>query len=208
MTVFEEACYLSNKQWVDSLPSEFEPYEFSKKHEKRMAVLFDKMRGDKYHRFTRKATTALIAAIIAMSVTITAFAVPATRDFLIHNFFDHSAYQLVNAEPNEVTDELIIGYIPEGFELTNETKNKTEYTVDYINDSNQWFSISKFSLNVNTDFDTENYSYKVTEYNGIKYINYYNHSINGYIWNDGKNIFEIVANLSTEEVFNIVISIK
>lgn len=68
MDVFKEAVILSCENWVNSIELPIEKHVFSKKFEKNMSILFDKMRGDKYHKFTRKTTRFLIAAAIILSL--------------------------------------------------------------------------------------------------------------------------------------------
>ena len=208
MSVFEEACYLSNQRWISSLPEEFEPLEFSKRHQKQMRILFDKMRRDKYHRFTKRATLALIAAIIAISMTITAFAIPSTREFIIHKFFEYSTYSVVGGEANTV-DNIKIGYIPEGFEKTSDYKDDS--MLDYIYkslDNLSWFEIRKTMLNQNTDFDTQQYHYEEVKYNNTTYIYYKNNSTKGYIWNNSNYVYVVSGNISKEVLFNIALSVS
>ena len=204
MSVFEEACYLSNQRWTSSLPLEFEEIKFSKQHEKRMRILFDKMRRDKYHRFTKKVTISLIAAILIVSMTITAFAVPASRDFIIHKFFDHSTYTVVNGEHNEV-GEITVGYIPEGFEKTYEYHDESGIVYTYkLND--YWFDLRITSLNIMTDFDTETKQYKNITYNGTDYIVYENKYTKGCLWNNGNYTYLIIGNISEETILKIAFS--
>ena len=206
MSVFEEACYLSNQRWIASFPKEFEAIEFSKQHEKRMRILFDKMRRDKYHRFTKRATIALIAAILIISMTITAFAIPASRDYIIHKFFDHSTYTVVNGEHNEV-GEITIGYIPDGFEKTYEYIDDTERIHTYTA-NNEWIEISKMSLGLKTDIDTESNNYREIIYNNKTYLSYDNKTSNAFIWNDGNFEYVITSsNLSNDILLKIADSV-
>ncbi len=207
MSVFEEACYLSNQRWTSSLPLEFEEIKFSKQHEKRMRILFDKMRRDKYHRFTKKVTISLIAAILIVSMTITAFAVPASRDFIIHKFFDHSTYTVVNGEHNEV-GEITIRYVPEGFEIIDQYKDEKVSYIEYQDANEDWFQVRKMSLTLKTDIDTESYNYKNIFYNNKLYISYQNDSSKAFIWNDRKYEYTITGNVSNDLLLKIADSIS
>ncbi len=206
MSVFEEACTISNRRWAASLPTELEAVEFSKQHQKRMNILFDKMRRDKYHRMTRKATIALIAAILFISMTVTAFAIPATREFIIQKFFDHSQYSVVNGEQNEVSN-IEIGYIPAGFNLLNDYNGSLDKILHYKTADNKWFDISKTTLKSNIVFDTETYSHEEFVENGIEYIIYYDGDMTGCIWNNKGFIYDISGNISKDELIKIALSI-
>ncbi len=207
MSVFEEACYLSNQRWIASFPAEFEAIEFSKQHEKRMRILFDKMRRDKYHRFTKRATIALIAAILIISMTITAFAIPASRDYIIHKFFDHSTYTAAEGEHNEV-GEITIGYIPEGFEIIDQYKAENVAYYEYQNKQKDWYQVKKTSVGSTADFDTEKQKYESVTKNGIVYIIYIDNNSIGCIWNNVKYTYIITGNISKELILKIAYSVN
>lgn len=207
MNVFEQACAISNSRWADSLPYEFETYEFSKQHQKRMKTLFDKMRGDKYHRFTKRVTALLIAAAILISMTITALAIPVTRKYIINNLFDHSLYTVLEAEETEL-EGFEIDYIPEGFELEEEQVNDAVISKSYKNSDGRWFDVLQYSIDDTIDFDTENRPYEEIEINGITYIYCHDNYVESCIWNDGVHIFSLSGNISKDELIKIVQSIK
>ncbi len=203
MSVFEEACFLANQSWVDSLPTEFKEVVYSKKHERYMNNLIDKMRGNRYHRFTRRVTVALIAAVIFVSMTVTAFAVPATRDFIIERFFDHSTYSVVNGEYSEV-EGITVGYIPEGFEKTYENNENNQILLEYKSITNNWFNIKKYPSDQVLDFDTELYDYEKIKIDGLDIIHFYNEKMNGYLWNNNKEIYVVNGNIDEEELIAII----
>ncbi len=202
MSVFEEACYLSNQRWVASLPTEFEPIQFSIKHEKAMKILFDKMRGGRYHRLTRRVTAALIAAILIVSMTITAFAIPASRDYIIHKFFERSMYSVVNGEHTEVED-IKIAYIPAGFEVIDHYIDESTAYYEYQNANKDWFQVKKMSLYLKTNIDTEKNNYQVINYKSKSFISYISDNSNAFIWNDGRYEYTITGNLSNEILLEI-----
>ena len=82
MTNFEKACLMSCEKWVSSF-SVKDDFVFSKSFDKRMDILTDKMRNNKYHRMSRKTMRVLIVAAIILSFATTAFAIPSTRKYLI-----------------------------------------------------------------------------------------------------------------------------
>lgn len=198
MTPLEEACNISLKRWVDSLPDNIEPYKFSKKHERRMKVLFNKMRGGRYHSITTKATVLLVAAILIFAMAVTAMAIPYTREFIIEKFFDHSTYTVVGGEYSEIGD-IEIGYIPEGFALIDiyngdETTRKSYRS--YLDDN--WFDIKITLANQDSYIDTEKYSFQEIKTAKRQYTYYHNDIYNGIIWNNGNMVFNIYGNTNTQ----------
>ncbi|HAQ63107.1 MAG TPA: hypothetical protein DCR23_01455 [Ruminococcaceae bacterium] len=198
MTPLEEACAISLKRWVDSLPDDIEPYQFSKKHKRRMKVLFNKMRGGRYHSITTRATVLLVAAILIFAMAVTAMAIPYTREFIIEKFFDHSTYTVVGGEYSEIGD-IEIGYIPEGFEIYEVFNGKATKIISYKSKSNDmWFDI-KFSLaNQDSYIDTEKYSFQEIKTAKRQYTYYHNDIYNGIIWNNGNMVFNIYGNTNTQ----------
>lgn len=198
MTPLEEACAISLKRWVDSLPDNIEPYQFSKKHERRMKVLFNKMRGGRYHSMTSKATIVLVAAILIFAMAVTAMAIPYTREFIIEKFFDHSTYTVVGGEYSEIGD-IEIGYIPEGFEIYEVFSGKTTKRMSYKSKSNDmWFDIKLSLANQDSYIDTEKYSFQEIKTAKRQYTYYHNDIYNGIIWNNGNIVFNIYGNTNTQ----------
>ena len=210
MTPLEEACAISLKRWVDSLPDEFEQYEFSKKHNRRMKVLFGKMRGGKYHHLTKRSTIVLVAAILLLTMTITALAIPASREFIIEHFLDHSTYSVVGGEYSEIGN-IEIGYIPYGFKKTYEMIGKSEYILSYTSlNEEKWFDIRVIQNKDDVLFDTEKNREQIVYGKTTKYIVYYDNSLNhrGILWNYNSFSYSIVGSITTEEQIKIADSIK
>lgn len=210
MTPLEEACAISLKRWVDSLPDNIEPYQFSKKHERRMKVLFNKMRGGRYHSITTRATVLLVAAILIFAMAVTAMAIPYTREFIIEKFFDHSTYTVVGGEYSEIGD-IEIGYIPEGFEKNYEFNGSKEYiAIFYSTSSEKWFNICISPSIHPIYYDTEKYKDSIIIGRFNKYVKYYDKDYNyyGLIWNIQPFSFRIVGSITTDEEIKIAESIK
>ena len=72
MTTFEKAVQLSLETWVDSLPepNDIPMYEFSKRHNRKMKRLINKMRGDRYHLLTSTEERVLNAVIMLILVFV------------------------------------------------------------------------------------------------------------------------------------------
>ena len=203
MSNFAQAVSIMNDRWLDSL-EELEDYEPSKKHVRAVKRICDKMRGGKYHRFTRRATALIIAAAILLSAGTVVVANEATRDYIIQRFKEFSIYRV---EPtNEVNvEEIEIGYIPEGFKETERVESEYVYFIEYRN-GDKAFSVNKFVINAETYYDSEEKSNKTVEHNGIEYIIFYSNNDVGIIWNNGKYSFKIEGNLSEQDMINIAFS--
>lgn len=208
MNNFEEACMLSNEDWINSLPTEIEPYKFSKYHNKQMDKLFNKMRNNKYHKFTKNTTKAIIAAALISSMTITAFAIPQSREFIIKKLFNHSVYVIKDTSDAEFVSSITVGYIPDNFTLKEKYESDDVYSCEYWNGDN-FVVIFKYTLDNKINFNTEKYKYTEIEINNISYILYDLESDScGVIWNNGGYIYTIKGNISSEELIKIASKIE
>ena len=62
MNNFEKACELSLNDWLATIPDIVPEAEYTDKHEKWLKKLFNKMRDNRYHRFTTKTVKVLLIA--------------------------------------------------------------------------------------------------------------------------------------------------
>ncbi|MDE6863181.1 MAG: hypothetical protein K2J41_02210, partial [Eubacterium sp.] len=143
MNNFAKACMLSNEDWINSLPTEIEAYEFSKHHNRQMNKLFSKMRKDKYHKYTKNTLRVLIVAALISSMTITAFGIPQSREFIIKKLFNYSTYTIKNTSSSEYVSDIMVGYIPENFVLKEHYESHDVYSYEYWNGEN-FVIISKY----------------------------------------------------------------
>jgi hypothetical protein len=207
MSKLEEACLLSCEEWVNSFECETD-YQFSKAFEKKIDVLFDKMRNDRYHRFTRRTARALIIVAIILSFATTVFAIPTTREYIIKKFSNHSTYAVVDSSNFENVEDLRVEYVPNGFEKSNELISDSLINVDYEY-GEKWFSISKNNLDAEINFDTESNEYEKITDNDISYIVHNsNDKCCEIIWNNGQNIYTINGNILKEELLKIATNVE
>lgn len=206
MNNFEKACRLSNAQWVNSLPKEIDGYAYSARHNRRMNKLFSKMRDNRYHRLTKGAARALVIAAIILSLSVTAFAIPGSRTFIIEKFSEYSLYKTEEENFQKHSKNLECGYVPEGFSVYQEHKDENGfvYIIEYRSDNDGWYMVEAADLNATVSFDTELYDSEETEYNGIKYVLYKsNEENNGAVWNYGGQIYKISGSITSEEILEI-----
>lgn len=122
-----------------------------KKNELISAIVGKKSKS--VRRMMKPIKILLIAAIIIVLLAVGSLGY-AQYKYNIFNFSDHSIINFSHTENNKVND-LKTGYIPDGFVLNSESKNKYEYTKEYAKD-NEFFIITKLTtyneININTEY--------------------------------------------------------
>lgn len=204
MNNFNDACTLSCDDWLNNFSESYE-CDFSKTFEKEMQRLVDKMRNDKYHKFTRKTMSALIIAAVVLSFATTAFAIPSSRKYIIEKFTDHFSYAVIEPDNIDIVEDIIVGYIPEGYEKRNEYIFEKEISQEYQRDD-EWFIISKNTIETEINFDALDTESKTID--GTKYLFFVTDSTNGVIWNDSLYVYSVSGKINKEELIKIAIEIK
>ncbi len=204
MNNFNDACTLSCDDWLNNFSESYE-CDFSKTFEKEMQRLVDKMRNDKYHKFTRKTMSALIIAAVILSFATTAFAIPSSRKYIIEKFTDHFSYAVIEPDNIDIVEDIIVGYIPEGYEKRNEYIFEKEISQEYQRDD-EWFIISKNTIDTEINFDALDTESKTID--GTKYLFFVTDSTNGVIWNDSLYVYSVSGKINKEELIKIAIEIK
>lgn len=204
MNNFNDACTLSCDDWLNNFSESYE-CDFSKTFEKEMQRLVDKMRNDKYHKFTRKTMSALIIAAVVLSFATTAFAIPSSRKYIIEKFTDHFSYAVIEPDNIDTVEDIIVGYIPEGYEKRNEYIFEKEISQEYQR-YDEWFIISKNTIDTEINFDALDTESKTID--GTKYLFFVTDSTNGVIWNDSLYVYSVSGKINKEELIKIAIEIK
>ncbi len=209
MSKFAEACMLSYEDWVATFPEIIPEAEYTEKHEKWKKKLFDKMRGDRYHRFTAKTVKVMLVAAVISALLLTAFVIPSSREFIIDNLGIYSTYELTEDNGNSVNGEITVGYIPEGFELESKEELSKSLMYHYTNSKSESFKILKQASSTQIEFDTENVEATEVVVNDMKYICCTSVSGNSsIIWNKNDYVFRIDGNISVEELVKIAEKVK
>lgn len=200
MSNLEKAAAMYTENWINALPEEeFIP---SPEYIKWRNRLLDKMRNDKYHRLTKRATMVLIAAILTFLLAVGTLAATVGKDFIIRTYYTFANYIVLDSEPKYVKS-LELGYIPEGFELTNSEKSKIAIYYSYENE-NQFFHIDKMTLDFFVGFDSQSVVEEI-EINNITYTIHKksNNKTIGIVWNKNGYIYNLNGNLSKKELIKI-----
>ena len=120
----EQATALDIEKWLQTLPEEAPEYKFSEKYNKFRVKLFDKMRGEKYHRFTKRATVAIIVAAIVFTLAVVTLAATLGKEFIIKHFNGFAEVSVSESDEVKGLTDFSIAYIPQGFELSDKEKEQ------------------------------------------------------------------------------------
>ena len=209
MTKFEQACLLAFEDWADDIPDDLPEPVYSEKHKRWVKKLFNKMRGDRYHRFTTNTVKVMLVAAILSALLLTAFVIPSSREFIIDKFDIYSTYKLTEDNGNSVNGEITVGYIPEGFELVDEQEFDLSIMNYYSNKDFDTFSISKSSSALKIEFDSENIETKDVVIDQIVYVYYVSDSGNASVmWNKNDYIYQVDGVLPINELIKVAKSVK
>lgn len=214
MSEFEKACIISNEKWVLELTEYFTDFSadeitYSHSFERNMSKLIDKMRNDKYHRFTRKTVRFIVAAAVVAAITFTVLAVEQSRNFIIEQFKTHSVFSVSDNVKSQNVEDFELGYIPEGFEKVGEQKSDNRISYAYFDDFDNEFTINKCSLDYDVSIDSEKNISDSIENDGITYFFY--QQANGAVacvWNNRENLYYIVGDLNKDELLKIAKNVK
>lgn len=209
MSKLAQACELSFNDWLATFPDVIPEAERSKRHDRWKKNLFDKMRDDHYHVFTTKAIKVMwIAAIISMML-LTAFVLPSSREYILDNLDEFSRYKITENNKNSVAGEITVGYIPNGFKLTEKVYLNKHSAHQYESSSNQRFIVYKYSSSMEVDFDTENYESEKIVIDSVKYIYCQgNDGLNNLIWTKNDYVYRIDGVFSKEELIKIAKTVE
>ena len=209
MNNFEKACEMSLNDWLATIPEIVPEAEYTKNHEKWKRKLFNKMRDNRYHRFTTKTVKVLMIAAVLSALLLTAFVIPSSREYIIDNFDIFSRYQITEPNDNSVNGEITVGYIPEGFELIEKHINSNLIAYDYINQSKGYITITKSSSAIQIEFDTEIGLVENSIIDGKSYTFFVDENNCSYlVWNENDYVYQIYGSILKDELVKIAETVK
>lgn len=176
--------------------------------ERKMKRLTAHVRNNRYHRLTRGAKVLLVAAVLLLLASIT---VVAARQFgfTLLDFGDHS--ELDMEQHTAVNDgNLVCGYIPEGFVLTDEAQTRSDVYRLFCKTKNEYFEVIKYFSYSTFGVDTEFKEPKEIEHNGITYTVVSTEDSPDVLWIDSATncLYEVSGNISEEELLKIAYHTK
>lgn len=204
MTKIGQACELVMEEWYATIPEVIPEPEYSKKHLKWRKKLFDKMRGDYYHRFTTKTVRVMMVAAVLCALLLTAFVIPSSREFILEKFEKYTAFQLTEDNKNSVNGEINVGYIPDGYEFVSKDIAGKNIFVRYQAPDGELFTIFKSSSSAKVDFNTEFFDTEEVVVAGVNYVYCKgNKGVDNLIWTKNDYVYRIDGELSKEEFIKI-----
>lgn len=209
MSKFANACIMSYEQWAATIPEDLPEPKYSKKHIRRMNALMDKMRGNVYHHFTTRAIKIMLVAAVLFALLLSAFVIPSSREFIIDKFDIASRYQLTTENNNSVTAEISVGYIPDGFKLTNKDILVKHILYFYTSTNGQVVKIHKYSSSTEIDFDTESGESETIIINNITFTIFTDeNNFSNIIWTECDHIYKVEGNIAKDELIKVAQSTK
>ncbi len=210
MGVLQQACINTNLEWIASLPENPPQPEYSEKYLKNINKLLDKMRDDRYHRFTSKTARVILVAAIVMAIsTVTVFATTDIGSYILNELQDHAIFQSLFESDEKVDGKIECGYIPEGYEITNEYYNELQCSILYENANNSHFTITKMINGEEIGLDNENAQKTIIQSEEREFIIYetFNNEIR-IVWYNLDFTYKICGDISSEEALKIAKNIK
>ncbi len=209
MNNFEKACEMSMNDWLATIPDNVPKAEYTKNHEKWLKKLFNKMRGNRYHRFTTNTVKVMLVAAVLTALLFTAFVIPSSREYIIDNFEIFSRYKITENNKNSVNGEITVGYMAEGFELENEQVSSKGIVNDYTDSSGRIITITKTSSSIEVDFDTEFETVENILIDEMIYLYHVDDTNYGYlVWNMNDYVYQIHGSISKDELLKIAETVK
>lgn len=189
----------------------------SDKFEKKMAKLIKRQKKPYFKLIctTGRRAACIIAAIIILSAS--ALSVEAVRKaifgFIVSIFSDHNVVSVVGGTaegyPETIEEEYYISKLGDEYKL--EEYSRISYRMYSYYSNNNSFIIfiqtvkSKYISNV----DNEHLSvYDTIQYDGQTYLTYKSDGYIGYIWDNGKYVFELYGNLNKSATLDLCSSTK
>ncbi len=201
-SALENAVRLELADALTGLPAEFEHFEHSETYEAFIKRLIDKMRGDRWHALTKRASIIILVAALLFVLLVVGFAAStAGREFVVTNFSNRFQYTVSDKSKTKFVHDLNVGYIPEGYTLNHEEKLKSLYYNEYT-DGTDVLRITKGVINGYFDFDSYVSIEEIYE-NGITYVFAEEVNMNSLIWNNGEYVFKITSTIDKDELLKI-----
>ena len=209
MSKLAEACVLSFNEWIETYPEIMPVAERSEKHEKWKKKLFDKMRNDRYHRLTSKTIKVMLVAAIICALLLSAFVFPSSRETIIEEFGIFNTFKITKDNNNHINNDIIVGYIPDGYEYTETRYGEKQVTNIYHNEKGELFTITKCSSTITVAYDNENSTSKEIYISDVKYVFCEGESGgNSLTWTKNDFVYRIIGFIDYDELLRISVNVK
>lgn len=211
-SMIAEAAKRADKELGEQADCMGESIEFSEKHEKKMNRLFAKVRRRqklvKFSKYSRRAACVLIAVCVAGGVSL--FSVKAWRNRVLNFVFDskatHTDFEIVDSTQTFRNDYITVGYLPKGFELTEDSSDDYWVMLEFKKDD-QHIQIDRYPTDTSASIDTENSEVEDIRIHSSTGKCISNPRFQTVIWYTDEYIYNVSANISKEEAIKIAESI-
>lgn len=207
--MLEEAAAKADEKLGENIEIPSDEIIFSKEHEEKMKKLFrlEKRKEDrkKNFKYAQRVACVFLAFVLVSGVTL--FSVEAWRikflNFVLElnepntdfNFND-------NGGTTYSDDNVILHYVPMGFEMVQDSSTKTKIILHYES-GEKYFSFSTDNKNANISIDTEDATIENLKINGCDAIYSSNKNINILMWYDEETIYFVMGNILKDEIIKI-----
>ena len=213
--LLDEAAENAAEHLGQNLQEPEEQIEFSAEHEQKMQWIFRqehrKLRRRKIMKYTKIA--ACMVGVLILSAGITISSVDAWRVKVLNYVLDFNqpntdfSFNEPGSGQQYEGDDITLGYIPDGFELTEQSKSRMGIILAYTKEE-QYFDISFTNIGTSFSVDTEDGTVEKITFKGYEAVYTSNPNINALVWHDNELVFKVLGNISKEEIFKIAEGIE
>ena len=190
-------------------------FTFSERFNKRMARLIKSQKKVYYNFINTAYKRVAIICIVLLTMLTTACSVKAIREPIVnfikqvYESFTHYSYDGDTTE--KITKEYTI-ILPDDFEKTNETKNKSLISVEYTNSLGDIIEFSQMTTEYSTGYfvDNENGDIKTETFKGIEIQFKERYETKSAIWTQNGYVFVIdcYGNISYDTIKQMIDSLE
>lgn len=159
----------------------------------------------------RKRKLVIAALILAAALVVGSLTAYANRDaireFFVQVFDEYISLEFPGEQPSaEITERYSVGYVPQGYTLTQKEVNYLVTRNLWSNAQGQVLRFSQLLLNVEIRFDPDYGESRIIEHGNMQIYCRVHEGAVSYIWNDGKYALVIydATGLSLEEILKII----
>ena len=209
MGVLQQACINTNLEWIASLPENPPQPEYSEKYLKNINKLLDKMRDDRYHRYTSKTARVILVAAIVMAIsTVTVFATTDIGSYILNELQDHAIFQSLFESDEKFDNTIKLDYTLDGFNKTNEYYGEAYSFIEFRNSNGSAFTIAKSVNGAEVGLDNEDTNNYIIQLYEREYIVYEEPDSVRIVWCNLNFTYKISGNISIDEALKIAENIN
>jgi len=193
---------------------EFSP-QYKKKRRKIINSVGRKNRIKKYKHIAVRSVISVAAAFgLVFGVLLTQPEVYAAVQNVIRNVFDkYDKYEYVSEEltVENFDDSFRLGYVPDGYLLSNGFYSPAYVRLTYTNENNEILFTYGIADSLSASYDNEHNSFETFSADGIEYYYYKSNDEDFYstlLWYENGYAFSLDAQLSKDELVKIAENIK